>query len=174
MAIEKFIYLQSLGWLLQEYNFRMSHGFQVWKFHLKISPWEEKPCLPRAYSPWVANFSSLRLIFGGEKMSIPQTQPIRKSYIYTGGRNVWGGWFLAGNQDWRFWKTQFFRVGFFEIFLKKKKNLLHPHEDQSKVRRYQGWDKILMITLISSQKSPTPNYSAASVTIVNISKAKSF
>ncbi len=25
----------------------MGRGFQVWKFHLKISPWEEKPCLPR-------------------------------------------------------------------------------------------------------------------------------
>ena len=39
MAIEKFLYLSSLNWLLQEYNFRMARGFQVWKFHLKISPW---------------------------------------------------------------------------------------------------------------------------------------
>ena len=30
MSIEKFLYLSSLGWLLQEYNFRM--GFQVWNF----------------------------------------------------------------------------------------------------------------------------------------------
>ena len=42
MAIEKFLYLLSLGWLVQEYNFRMGRGFQVWKFHLKVSPWEEK------------------------------------------------------------------------------------------------------------------------------------
>ena len=42
--------------------------------------------------------------------------------------------------------------------------LLHPHENQSKVLGYQGWDKILMIILVSSQKSPTPNISAASVT----------
>ena len=37
------------------------------------------------------------------------------------------------------------------------------HENQSKVPGYQGWDKILMITLISSQTLPTPNISAASV-----------
>ena len=41
--------------------------------------------------------------------------------------------------------------------------LLHPYENQSKVLGYQGWDEILMITLISSQKSPTPNISAPSV-----------
>ena len=28
---------------------------------------------------------------------------------------------------------------------------------------YQGWDEILMITLISKQKTPTPNISAPSV-----------
>jgi hypothetical protein len=56
MAIEKFIYLWSLGWLLQEYNFQMGSGFQVWKFHLKIIPWEEKPCLPRAYGSWETFF----------------------------------------------------------------------------------------------------------------------
>ena len=82
MAIEKFLYLSSLGWLLQEYNFWMGRGFQVWKFHLKISPWEEKPCLPRAYGPWEASFSSRGLIFGGEEISIPETRPIRKSYIF--------------------------------------------------------------------------------------------
>ena len=41
-VIEKFLYLSSLGWLLQEYNFWMGCGFQVWKFHLKISPRKEK------------------------------------------------------------------------------------------------------------------------------------
>jgi hypothetical protein len=46
----------------------MGHGFQVWKFHLKISPWE-------------ASFSSRGLIFGGEEISIPETRPIRKFYI---------------------------------------------------------------------------------------------
>ena len=59
----------------------MGRGFQVWKFHLKISPWEEKPCLPRAYGPWEASFSSRGLIFGGEEISIPETRPIQKSYI---------------------------------------------------------------------------------------------
>jgi hypothetical protein len=60
----------------------MGRGFQVWKLHLKISPWEEKPCLPRAYGPWEASFSSRGLIFGGEEISIPETRPIRKSYIF--------------------------------------------------------------------------------------------
>jgi hypothetical protein len=55
----------------------MDHGFQVWKLHLKISPWEEKPCLPRAFG----SFSSRGLIFGGEEISIPETQPIQTSYI---------------------------------------------------------------------------------------------
>ena len=41
--------------------------------------------------------------------------------------------------------------------------MLHHHENQSKVLGYQGWDAILMIILVSSQKSPTPNISAASV-----------
>jgi hypothetical protein len=59
----------------------MGRGFQIWKFHLKISPWEEKPCLPRAYGPWEASFSSRGLIFGGEEISIPETRPIRKSFI---------------------------------------------------------------------------------------------
>ena len=59
----------------------MGHMFQVWKFHLKISPWEEKPHLLRAYGPVEASFSSCGLIFGGEEISIPETQPIQKSYI---------------------------------------------------------------------------------------------
>ena len=62
-------------------------------------------------------------------------------------------------ENWRNWKTQFFWVGHFEFFL------LHPHENQSKVLGYQRWDKMLMITLISSQKSPTPNISAPSVRV---------
>jgi outer membrane protein assembly factor BamB len=60
----------------------MGRGLQVWKLHLKISPWDEKPCLPRAYGPWEASFSSRGLIFGGEEISIPEIRPIRKSYIY--------------------------------------------------------------------------------------------
>ena len=39
-----------------------------------------------------------------------------------------------------------------------------------KVLGYQGWDEILMITLISSQKSPTPNISAPSVVIIDQGK----
>ena len=52
----------------------------------------------------------------------------------------------------------FEKLTFFELAI-----LLHPHENQSKVLGYQGWDEILMIILVSSQKSPTPNISAASV-----------
>ena len=37
MAIEKFLYLSSLGWHLQEYDFRMGRVFQLWKFsYLKL------------------------------------------------------------------------------------------------------------------------------------------
>ena len=59
----------------------MGRGFQVWKIHLKISLWEEKPYLPKAYNPLEAWFSSRGLIFGDEEISIPVTLPIRKSYI---------------------------------------------------------------------------------------------
>ena len=31
------------------------------------------------------------------------------------------------------------------------------------IKNYRGWDKILMITPVSSQKSPTPNISGTSV-----------
>jgi len=83
MAISKFLNLWLLGWLLQEYIFQMSHAFQVWKFHLKINPCEEKPCLLWADCSWNQAFSSLGLIFGGEKISIPDPRPIWKSYIYS-------------------------------------------------------------------------------------------
>jgi len=56
MAISKFLNLWLLGWLLQEYIFQMSHAFQVWKFHLKINPCEEKPCLLWADCSWEASF----------------------------------------------------------------------------------------------------------------------
>jgi hypothetical protein len=72
----------------------MGRGFQVLKFlhplglkNLKNSPWEGKAYLPRAYGPWEESFSSRGLIFRGffnpwdEEISIPETRPIRKSYI---------------------------------------------------------------------------------------------
>jgi hypothetical protein len=48
-------------------------------------------------------------------------------------------------------------------FFFKKNVLLHTNENQSKVHGYQGWDETLTITLVSTQKSPTPNISAPSV-----------
>ena len=65
-------------------------------------------------------------------------------------------------ENWRFWKTQFFWVGHFGILFSKKK-LLNPHENQSNLLGYEGWVEILMITLVSSQKSPNLNISAPSV-----------
>jgi hypothetical protein len=49
----------------------------------------------------------------------------------------------------------FLRIGDFEkpSFQKKKFVLLHPRENWSKFLGYQGWVKILIITLVSSQKS---------------------
>jgi hypothetical protein len=49
------------------------------------------------------------------------------------------------------------------FFKKKKIFLLHPHENWSKFLGYQGWVEIMMITLVSSQKSLPPNISAGSV-----------
>ena len=77
----------------------MGRGFQVWKFHLKISPLEEMPCLLRAYGPWEASFSSRGLIFGGEEFSMPETRPIRKSYIYTISESKY--WIQGTNQNKR-------------------------------------------------------------------------
>ena len=54
--------------------------------------------------------------------------------------------------------------GFFESaileFFSKEKKMLHFYENPSMVHGYQGGDKILIITLIRSQKSPiqTPMY----------------
>ena len=69
-------------------GFRYGNFFIPWvEKNLKISPWEGKSCLPRAYGPWEASFSSRGLIFGGffnpwdEEIPIPETRPIRKSYI---------------------------------------------------------------------------------------------
>ena len=50
----------------------------------------------------------------------------------------------------------------------QKNFLLHFYENPSKVLGYQGRDKILINTLISSQKSPTPNMSASSVAKVMV------
>jgi hypothetical protein len=57
------------------------------------------------------------------------------------------------------------RIGDFEklSFFESVILLLHFHENQSKVLGYQDWVKILMITLVSSQKSLPKNISAASV-----------
>jgi hypothetical protein len=53
-----------------------------------------------------------------------------------------------------------FLVAHFGPFFKEKFFfLLYFYENPSKVLGYQEWDKILVITLISSQKSPTPNIS---------------
>jgi hypothetical protein len=58
-----------------------------------------------------------------------------------------------------FEKLSFFELAIFNLFL------LHPHENWSNILGYQGWVEILMITLISSQKSPNPNIFAASVQV---------
>ena len=63
-----------------------------------------------------------------------------------------------------FEKLNFFETAIFILFFqKKKKMMIHFHENQSKVLGYQEWVEILTITLVSSQKSLPPNISAASV-----------
>ena len=44
------------------------------------------------------------------------------------------------------------RIGDFE------KNLLQPHENQSKVLGYQGWDEILISTLVVSNQLKKDSY----------------
>jgi hypothetical protein len=57
----------------------------------------------------------------------------------------------------------FFESAILDLFFKKNNFLLNPHENWSKFLGYQGWGEILMITLVSSQKSLPPNISACSV-----------
>jgi hypothetical protein len=64
------------------------------KKNLKVSPWEGKAYLP---SPREVSFSSRGLTFGGffnpwdEEISIPETRPIRKSYIF---ETIYNGWIM--------------------------------------------------------------------------------
>ena len=53
-----------------------------WFTGMEISPKMGRKALPLwAYGPWEASFFSRGLIFGGEEILIPETRPIRKSYI---------------------------------------------------------------------------------------------
>ena len=56
-------------------------------------------------------------------------------------------------ENWRNWKTQFFWfVHFvFIFFSKKKKKILHPRENLSQIMWQNGWDSILMFSLVSSK-----------------------
>ena len=67
---------------ISEWAVGFSYGnfFIPWvEKNLKISPWEGKAYLPRAYGPWEESFSSRGLIFGGffntwdEEIFIPET-----------------------------------------------------------------------------------------------------
>ena len=67
--------------------------------------------------------------------SIDPTQPRTNSWNFGENCSAFGGG----------WKTQFFWVGHFDF-------LLHSYLNQSQINEYQGWNKILMITLISNKK----------------------
>ena len=47
-------------------------------------------------------------------------------------------------------KTQKMQFKFF--FSKKKKKLLHPHENKSQIMCYNGWDSIFNNMMVYSQK----------------------
>ena len=80
-----FLGLKISMWVVRPYD-QSSVGsycdFRFGNFTLKLACGKKKPCLPRAYGPWEADFSSRGLIFGGEEISIPENRPIRKSYIF--------------------------------------------------------------------------------------------
>ena len=69
-------------------------------------------------------------------------------------------------KNWRigdFEKLSFLESAILDFFFKIFFFLLHPHENWSKFLGYQGWVKLLMITLVSNQKSLPLNISAGSV-----------
>ena len=74
----------------------MGCGFRVWKFHLKISQWE-KTLPPVGYGSWEGSFSSRWLVFGGKEVSIPETGPIRKPYIFDQIRKKW---LICTSEEW--------------------------------------------------------------------------
>ena len=59
-----------------------AEGFRYGNFTLKLARGKKSlaSCGPTALGR--ARFSSRGLIFGGEEISIPETRPIRKSYIF--------------------------------------------------------------------------------------------
>ena len=75
-------------------------------------------------------------------------------------------------ENWRFWKSQFFWAGHFGIFFQIFFFLLSYHKNQSKYLGKQGLVKILMIILVSSQKSSRANISVPSVFVSWTYKAK--
>jgi hypothetical protein len=69
----------------------------------------------------------------------------------------------------------FEKLSFFEsailISFPKKKNLLHSHENQSKLLGYQGWVEISMITLVYSKRVSVRNnllHSVSNLTLNNL------
>ena len=73
--------------------------------------------------------------------------------------NLWN--FHKNIENWKFWKTRFVWVCHFDFSFRFFFSfLLHFHKNQSKVLGCQEWVGLLMITLVSSQKSLPPNISA--------------
>ena len=91
--------------------------------------------------------------------SITPTNPRTNPWNFGGNCSAFGGG----------WKTQFFWVGHFEFFFAKKKKIFHffPMKKPWVSYEVSFFFKILMITLVSSQKSLPPNISAGSVAIVH-------
>ena len=94
--------------------------------NLKISPWEGNSNLPRAYGPWEDRVSSLGLIFGGffnpwdEEISIPETQPIRKSLIAVMCQN-------AGRKPNGLYFIEFLPANFLSVFCRKYFRRIQTH-----------------------------------------------
>jgi len=82
MAIEKFLHLWLLGWLLQEYNPEWAVRFRYGNFTLKLACVKKSLASRGPTALGTQAFSSLGLIFGGEEISIPDPRPIWKSYIF--------------------------------------------------------------------------------------------
>ena len=56
-------------------------GFGYGNLTLKLTS-GKKTLPPVGYGSWEGSFSSRWLVFGGKEVSIPETGPIRKPYIF--------------------------------------------------------------------------------------------
>ena len=66
-------------------------------------------------------------------------------------------------ENWRFWKTAILKISHFGNFF-----LLHPNKNQSQIMWWNGWDSILMFSLVSTKFLAMRKISLYSVTCCQV------